>query len=49
MKFHCFELFKINLFVNETKMNSLMIKGTVHKEDRYHKPLDTKQQRNKDT
>ena len=26
-----------------------MIKGTIHKEDRYHKPLDTKQQRNKDT
>ena len=26
-----------------------MIKGTIHKEDGYHKPLDTKQQRNKDT
>ena len=30
-------------------MNFLMIKGTIHKEDRLHKPLDTKQQRNKDT
>ena len=44
------ELQKINgllfngflLFIlNETKMNILMIKGTIHKEDRYHKPLDT--------
>ena len=44
------ELQKINgllfngflLFIlNETKMNILMIKGTIHKGDRYHKPLDT--------
>ena len=43
------ELQKINgllfngflLFIlNETKMNILMIKGTIHKEDRHHKPLD---------
>ena len=26
-----------------------MIKGTVHKENRHHKPLDTYLQKNKDT
>lgn len=26
-----------------------MIKDTIHKEDRHHEQLDTKQQRNKDT
>ena len=30
-------------------MNIFNDKDTIHKEDRYHKPLDTKQQRNKDT
>ena len=27
----------------------LMMKGAIHREDRHHKPLDTWQQRNKDT
>ena len=39
----------IYLFKTKQRWIFLMIKGTIHKEDRHPKPFNTQQQRNKGT